>query len=103
MILESPYAGEVARNKRYLQRCILDCLRRDESPYALHQMLTEALNDLDPAERTIGINAGFAWRSAASATVVYEDYGISRGMAAGIAAAQALGHPIEYRVIGAND
>lgn len=107
VIIESPYAGDLARNKRYLQRAILDCIRRGESPYASHQMLTEALNDLDPAERRVGIEAGFAWREATEKTVVYEDYGISTGMGYGISEAGRLqatdpSHVIEYRRIGPN-
>jgi hypothetical protein len=62
VIIESPYKGEVARNKRYLQACIRDCLRRGESPYASHQMLTDALDDNNPEERALGIEAGLAWR-----------------------------------------
>lgn len=61
VIIESPYAGDVERNKKYLQRCIRFCLRNGESPYASHQMLTEALDDNDPIQRHAGIAAGFAW------------------------------------------
>lgn len=61
VIIESPYKGDVARNKRYLRACIRDCLRRGESPYASHRMLTDALNDDIPEERALGIEAGLAW------------------------------------------
>ena len=62
VIIESPYKGDVARNKRYLRACIRDCIfRRGESPYASHRMLTDALNDNDPEERATGIEAGLAW------------------------------------------
>lgn len=115
VIIESPFAGigdtdeeraaSEARHRRYLDRCILDCLRHGESPYASHQMLTSALRDSVPAEREIGIKAGFAWRKAAEATVVYTDHGFSRGMRYGIAHAEDLAraqpHAIEYREIGA--
>lgn len=113
VIIESPYAGNVAEHMRYLQRCIRDCLARGESPYASHQMLTEALNDVEASERDLGISAGFEWRSSADATVVFTDYGISTGMAAGIRHAEAVierncvlhgspCHGIEYRTIGRN-
>jgi hypothetical protein len=62
VILESPYKGEVARNKRYLRACIRDCINRGESPYASHRMLTDALDDNNPVERAVGIQAGLAWR-----------------------------------------
>jgi hypothetical protein len=79
VIIESPYAGNVARNKLYLQYCIRDCLRRSESPYASHQMLTEALDDNDPEQRKLGMEAGFAW-SDGSTHVFYVDLGWSGGM-----------------------
>ena len=63
VIIESPYKGDVLRNKRYLRSCIRDCISRNESPYASHRMLTDALDDNDPAERALGIEAGLAWRN----------------------------------------
>lgn len=103
VIIESPFGSDVERNKRYLRRAIRDCYRRGESPYASHRMLTDALDDLSPEERKDGIEMGFAWRSAAAKTVVYEDYGISSGMALGIEHALRIDHPIEYRKIGTED
>lgn len=100
VILESPYAGDVERNLRYLDACILDCVRRGESPYASHRMLTSALKDSVPADRAKGIDAGFAWRPAAAKTVVYTDLGISGGMRFGIDHAKRLEQLIEYRRLG---
>lgn len=89
VIIESPYKGDVIRNKRYLQACIRDCLRRSESPYASHQMLTDALDDGDVNQRVLGVNAGLAWRRAFFHTengvrhvlpVFYLDLGWSGGM-----------------------
>jgi hypothetical protein len=64
VIIESPYKGDVPRNERYLRACIRDCLKRGESPYASHRMLTDALDDNVPEERKLGIEAGLAWRRA---------------------------------------
>lgn len=80
VIIESPYAGDVDRNVGYLRQCIIDCLRRGEAPFASHRMYTDALDDLLPGERMLGINAGFAWRAAAELSVFYADYGYSSGM-----------------------
>lgn len=81
VVIESPYKGNVARNKLYLQFCIRDCIRRGESPYASHQMLTEALNDDDPEERRQGIEAGYAWYPPTSDLVAfYLDLGNSTVM-----------------------
>ena len=102
VILESPFSGYTERNKRYLQRCIRDCIQRGESPYASHQMLTDALDDNDPEQRKKGIEAGFQWHEVADKAVVYEDYGISDGMVKGIGEAKQNGLDIEYRSIGSN-
>lgn len=109
VIVESPYAGDIELNLRYLRACMADCLARGEAPFASHGLYTQpgVLDDSDPGEREHGIQAGFAWRSAADATAVYTDLGISRGMDYGIAAAVRLkaasgftGHAIEYRKLG---
>lgn len=112
VIIESPHRpiGEhtAADTLRYLDAAIRDCLRRGETPYASHLMLTGALDDTDEAERAQGIEAGFAWRAAADATVVYTDLGISEGMRRGIQHAgreadrriemrEGLPHIVEYR------
>lgn len=99
VIIESPYAGDIEKNMRYLRACMRDCLLRGETPYASHALYTQpgVLRDEEPQERELGIQAGFQWRMAASKTVVYTDLGISRGMEYGIAHAHELGHDIEYR------
>ena len=99
VIIESPYAGNIERNVKYAREAMWDCLQRGEAPYASHLLYTQVgvLDDSDPIQRERGIQAGFAWRSASQATVVYEDLGISTGMKYGIEHAKKLGHPIEYR------
>jgi len=101
VIVESPYAGDVDRNVDYARRCLHDCLMRGEAPFASHLLYTQpnVLDDDVPEERQLGILAGFAWRSAAEATVVYTDYGISGGMQEGIDQAEAEGRPVEYRTL----
>jgi hypothetical protein len=108
VIVESPYAGANwadpnDRNLRYLRACMRDCVLRDETPYASHGLLTQpgVLRDEVPEERNKGIQAGFAWRGAADATVVYTDLGYSNGMRHGITHAESLKeHAIEYRHLG---
>jgi hypothetical protein len=102
VIIESPYAGDIDLNLRYLRACMRDCLLRDEAPFASHGLYTMpgVLRDEIPDERMHGITAGFAWREAANATVVYTDLGTSKGMEYGIEHAKELGHPIEYRTLG---
>jgi hypothetical protein len=102
VIIESPFAGDVERNLRYLRASMRDCLLRGEAPFASHALYTQpgVLDDGDPASRTRGIDAGFAWRSLANATVVYTDLGTTPGMSAGIKSAQAMEHVVEYRTLG---
>lgn len=101
VVIESPYAGDVERNLRYLRACMADCFDRGEAPYASHALYTQpgVLDDDIPAERQLGIDAGFAWAECAAARVVYTDLGISTGMAWGVRHANTLKQPIEYRTL----
>ena len=102
VILETPYAGDVGANLAYLRACMRDCLRRGEAPFASHGLYTQpgVLRDDDPAERDLGIRAGFAWRPHAARTVVYTDRGISSGMQRGIDHAVGLiWQEVEYRTL----
>lgn len=99
VVVESPYAGDVEGNLAYAKRCVMDCLRRGESPYASHLFFTQPgiLDDLKPEERKLGIEAGFAWGRAAKRVVFYVDRGWSGGMKAGYIQALNRGTPIEIR------
>jgi hypothetical protein len=55
------------------------------------------LNDDNPVERQIGIEAGLAWACVAEATVVYTDLGITEGMRRGIERAECAGRTVERR------
>jgi len=82
VIIESPYRGEVERNKAYLKICMLDSIERGEAPSASHKLYTDVLDDNDPYERALGIELGFAWLKAADLVAFYIDFGMSSGMAA---------------------
>lgn len=99
VIIESPFAGDVERNLKYLRAAMRDCALRGESPYASHAILTQegVLNDDCPKERELGITLGFLWREVVEKTVVYTDLGYSTGMKYGIEHAEKQGKPIEYR------
>jgi hypothetical protein len=103
VILESPYAGDIGANVEYARACVHDSLSRGEAPIASHLLYTQPgiLRDEVAKERQWGIDAGLAWANAASATVVYQDRGISRGMEYGIDNATRAGRPIEYRYLNA--
>lgn len=100
VILESPYAGNVARNEHYARLALHDCLvRHGEAPIASHLLYTQpnVLDDTVPEERKLGIEAGLLWGDLAEMTVIYEDFGYSSGMKYGIERANAAKRPIEIR------
>ena len=101
-VIESPFAGDIAANLRYLRAAMRDALvNHQEAPYASHALYTQdgVLNDSDPAERALGIAAGFTWAEAAQKVAVYGDLGISPGMAQAIERHKANGLVVEYRKV----
>lgn len=103
VIVESPYAGDVETHVAYARAALHDCLSRGEAPIASHLLYTQpgVLDDDKPEERVWGIEAGLAWSHVAEATVVYDDFGLSRGMKYGIERALSEGRPVEYRQLPA--
>lgn len=99
VLIESPFAGDVERNKAYARAAMRDCLKRGDAPYASHLLYTQpgVLDDNDPEERTLGIQAGLAWGERAELTAVYTDLGISDGMRLGIERAKKDERPVEMR------
>lgn len=112
-VIESPFGTrpdgtrctplEIARNERYLDRCIRDSIDRGEAPYASHGFFTKPgrLDDNKPEQRRQGIEAGLEWGAVAQRCAVYDDHDVTAGMAEGIARHRARGLEIEYRRIGA--
>jgi hypothetical protein len=99
VVIESPYSGDVEENVKYARKCVKDCLRRGEAPYASHLFYTQVLNDLNRQERHLGIQAELDWGAKADLVAVYTDREISKGMEIGIEAAKKRGTPIEYRTL----
>lgn len=102
VVVESPFAGDFEKNIAYARRCMKDCFKRGEFPFASHLLYPQEgiLDDCVPSERKLGIEAGLVWGSFADATVVYTDLGISGGMRQGIERAEREGRPVEYRNLG---
>lgn len=101
VLIESPYAGDVKRNTEYAKKCVLDCLKRGEAPYASHLFFTQdgLLDDTNPAQRALGIEAGLSWATMADLVAVYTDLGISDGMRFGIYRHEFNDKQITYRTI----
>jgi hypothetical protein len=100
VIIESPFAGNRETNIRYAKRAMLDSLRRGEAPFASHLLYPQVLEDSLPAERELGMLAGFKFYSFAALCAVYNDMGVSPGMLRGIDVAMKAGIKLEYRSIG---
>lgn len=101
VIVESPFAGDVERNRAYLAAALRDCLKRGEAPFASHGLYTlpGVLDDNNPEERALGISAGFAFHEVADRCVVYTDLGVSTGMKQGVTNAVQHGVAVEYRTL----
>lgn len=109
VILESPFApfefAGISRteeqNIKYARECVRHSLSLGEAPIASHLLYTQPgiLNDYVPKERQWGIDAGLAWKKVAQGSVVYVDFGITRGMQYGIDAARTAGLNVEFRYI----
>jgi len=104
VIIESPYAENngltVDDHIFYAQKCLLDSLMRQETPFASHILYTQVLNDLDKNQRELGMRLALKWYEVADLCAVYQDLGISKGMRYGMDCAKEIGLTIEYRSIG---
>lgn len=102
-ILESPFSvptpDGIARNLRYCRAAMRDSLLQGDAPMVSHALYTQpgVLDDTNPTERAMGIEAGLTWGDAAVATVVYCDLGITPGMRQGIERAAKEQRPVEFR------
>jgi hypothetical protein len=104
VIIESPYSSPTAQglleNRNYLKRAMIDSLERGEAPFAGHFLYTQLLNDRDPKDRRLGMEASKIFYLHCYLVAVYTDHGISPGMKVGIELAKRLGRAIEERSIG---
>lgn len=103
VVVESPWRGDSPgqsrRNAKYARDAIRDCLTRREVPFASHVLYagSGALDDNDPEERQLGMDAGWCMYAHADYVVVYDDFGVSPGMQEGIKRARTAGLHVEYR------
>lgn len=97
VVIESPLAGDFARNIRYARLCVYDSIQYGEAPFASHLLYTQCLDDEDPEQRKRGMYAGFSWGARAALCAAYVDFGISGGMQSGIDRALGLGIPVVQR------
>lgn len=102
-VVESPYratdAHSVEAHTLYLQFCMADCLRRSEAPMASHEWYPRLLDDDNPKERALGIQAGYEWGECADLIAFYVDLGFSPGMREAQKFYSKTGKPMDTRTI----
>ena len=99
VIVESPFAGDIARNIHFARLCVRDSLMRGEAPFASHLLYTQPgiLRDEVHEERELGMGTGWNVTARADLVAIYVDLGWSSGMKRGKEAAVNLGLPMEER------
>ena len=91
-------AAETGRNIAYAEACCrYVLLDHHAAPFASHLLYTRMLDDTDPHERYVGIQAGLAFVRDADETWVFTDLGLSAGMQRGILAAHDAGRPVRHK------
>lgn len=98
VVIESPFRG-MPDAVGYARRCLIDSLSRGEAPFASHLLYPQVLDDADPEQRELGIEAGLTWQGIAETVVVYGDHGMSDGMHTGVCNAHRLGIPVVFRYL----
>lgn len=99
VMIESPYASNVAANVAYALRCALDCHARGEASFASHLYYTQFLDDNVPEMRRAGIEAGLAWAAKADLVAFYLDLGWSPGMKAAYEVMKDNDIPVSFRYL----
>lgn len=102
VFIASPFAGNVERNLKYLDLCIKDAIEKGEAPFAPHYIYPKFLNDEIPEQREHGIILGLRWLFSCDTLLIYNNFGISKGMQQEIRFAAEHNIPIEFRVIRAS-
>lgn len=104
VLIISPFAGNIERNKKYLERCIQFVIDSGNAPFAPHYIYPNFLDDTDSFERQKGMAFGRAWAFTAEHAIAFIDYGTSNGMAedVGFLRLERPGLPIDAVTIGEN-
>lgn len=91
----SPYrakdGAQLDRNIEYAQALTKRALEAGLAPITPHLYMTQCLNEDKPEERAAGMAAGLTLLKSCDFVIVGVKYGISEGMSAEIAAADAAG------------
>ena len=94
----SPYRGDVARNVKYAQELTRRAVLKGYMPITPHLYITQALDDADPAERALGMEAGLHLLEPCKYIMIGGRYGLSEGMRHEIERAHRLGKTFLYEL-----
>jgi len=94
----SPYRGNTARNVAYAQELTRRAVCTSHIPITPHLYITQALDDNDPAERALGMEAGLHLLEPCKYIMIGGRYGLSEGMRHEIERAHRLGKTFLYEL-----
>ena len=92
----SPYRGDTERNVKYAQELTRRAVCTSHIPITPHLYITQALDDRNPEERALGMEAGLHLLEPCECIMIGGRYGISEGMRHEIERARRLGKTFLY-------
>lgn len=99
--IRSRYRGkdkvEIEKHIQYAKDLTRKALLHGHCAVTPHLYITECLNDSDPDERMLGLDAALELLAKCDAVIVGQRFGISEGMQAEIDRAKILNIPVFYR------
>jgi hypothetical protein len=100
VIIESPFAGDLRKNRRYARAALKHSLSLGEAPLASHLLYPQVLDENSSEQRAQGIAAGLAWAERADLAAFYVDLGrLSPGMVQALQFYTEIGLPVEFRLL----
>lgn len=100
VVVESPLRGDYEANIAYARKCLGDCLKKGEAPFASHLLYPGTLDGTVPDQRMLGMTAGWAIAEKMNYTVVYLDRGVTQGMILGMQRSRTDDRPVVFRMFG---
>ncbi len=92
----SPYKGDTERNAKYAAALTRAAIMKGYTPITPHLYITQALDDRNPQERALGMEAGLHLLEPCEAIMIGGLYGISEGMRREIEVAHRTGKTFLY-------
>ena len=96
----SPYRGDTERNVKYAQELTRRAVCTSHIPITPHLYITQALDDRNPEERALGMEAGLHLLEPCECIMIGGRYGISEGMRYEIEWAHKMGKNFSLRIVG---